>query len=71
MSSREQEGGQPNACCLDRRVPRPASSRVADTLQKIFLSSEFTCFVAGEIIQVIETMSGSIVPLAMFIFRKS
>ena len=32
----------------------------------IFLSSEFACFVAGEIIQVIEAMPGSVVPLAMF-----
>ena len=33
-----------------------------------FLSSEFACFVAGEIIQVIEAMPGSVVPLAMFVF---
>ena len=31
-----------------------------------FLSSEFACFVAEEIIQVIEAMPGSVVPLAMF-----
>ena len=31
-----------------------------------FLSSEFACFVAGEIIQVTEAMPGSVVPLAMF-----
>ena len=29
-------------------------------------SNEFACFVAGEIIQVIEAISGSVVPLAMF-----
>ena len=33
-----------------------------------FLSSEFACFVAGEIIQVIEAMPGSVVPMAMFSF---
>ena len=33
----------------------------------ILLSSEFACFVAGEIIQVIEAMPGSVVPLAMFL----
>ena len=33
----------------------------------IFLSSEFACFVAGEIIQVREAMPGSVVPLAMFL----
>ena len=33
----------------------------------IFLSTEFACFVAGEISQVIEAMPGSVVPLAMFI----
>ena len=31
-----------------------------------FLSSEFACFVAGEVVQVIEAMPGSVVPLAMF-----
>ena len=31
-----------------------------------FLSTEFPCFVAGEIIKVIEAMPGSVVPLAMF-----
>ena len=34
----------------------------------IFFSSEFACFVAGEIIQVIEAIPGSVVPLAMFVF---
>ena len=33
----------------------------------IFLPTEFACFVAGEIIQVIEAMPGSVVPLAMFL----
>ena len=33
----------------------------------IFLTSEFASFVAGKIIQVIEAMPGSVVPLAMFI----
>ena len=37
-----------------------------ECLTWIFLSSEFACFVAGEIIQVIEAMPGSVVPLAMF-----
>ena len=32
----------------------------------IFLFTEFACFAAGEIIQVIEAMPGSVVPLAMF-----
>ena len=35
-------------------------------LTLIFLSIEFACFVAEEIIQVIEAMPGSVVPLAMF-----
>ena len=35
-------------------------------LTLIFLSSEFACFVIGEIIQVIEAMPGSVVPLACF-----
>ena len=30
------------------------------------LSTEFVCFVAGEISQVVEAMPGSVVPLAMF-----
>ena len=30
-------------------------------------SNEFVCFVAGEIIQVIEATPGSVVPLAMFV----
>ena len=34
---------------------------------RIFLSTEFAYFVAGEIIQVIEAMPGSVVPLAMFL----
>ena len=33
-----------------------------------FLSSEFACFEAGEIVQVIEAMPGSVVPLAMFFY---
>ena len=33
---------------------------------RIFLSTEFACFVAREISQVIEAMPGSVVPLAMF-----
>ena len=33
----------------------------------IFLSTEFACFVAGEISQGIEAMPGSVVPLAMFL----
>ena len=37
-----------------------------ECLTWIFLSSEFASFVAGEIIQVIEAMPGSVVPLAMF-----
>ena len=37
-----------------------------ECLTWIFLPSEFACFVAGEIIQVIEAMPGSVVPLAMF-----
>ena len=37
-----------------------------ECLTWIFLSSEFACFVAGEMIQVIEAMPGSVVPLAMF-----
>ena len=32
----------------------------------IFLATEFASFVAGKIIQVIEAMPGSVVPLAMF-----
>ncbi len=32
----------------------------------IFLSTEFACIVAGEIIQVIEAMPGSVIPLSMF-----
>merc|ERR1712018_1004417 len=35
-------------------------------LTLIFLSSEFACFVAGEMIQAIEAIPGSVVPLAMF-----
>ena len=35
----------------------------------IFFYSEIACFVAGEIIQVIEAMPGSVVPLAMFWIR--
>ena len=31
-----------------------------------FLATEFASFVAGKIIQVIEAMLGSVVPLAMF-----
>ena len=31
------------------------------------LNFPFYCFVAGEIIQVIEAMPGSVVPLAMFL----
>ena len=38
-----------------------------ESLTSIFLSTEFVCFVAGEIIQVIEAMPGSVVPLAMFL----
>ena len=30
------------------------------------INYEFPCFVAGEIIQVVEAMPGSVVPLAMF-----
>ena len=37
-----------------------------DCLTLIFLSTEFACFVAGEINQVIEAIPGSVVPLAMF-----
>ena len=37
-----------------------------ERLSWIFLSSEFSCFEAGEIIQVIETLTRSVVPLAMF-----
>ena len=37
-----------------------------ECLTWIFLSTEFACFVAGEINQVIEAMPGSVVPLAMF-----
>ena len=33
---------------------------------ELLLSTEFACFVAGEISQVIEAMPGSVVPLAMF-----
>ena len=40
-----------------------------ECLTWILLSSEFACFVAGEIIQVIEAMPGSVVPLAMFANR--
>ena len=36
-------------------------------LTLIFVSSEFACFVAGEIIQVLEAMPGFFVPLAMFL----
>ena len=36
-------------------------------LTLIFLSIEFVCFVAEEIIQVIEAIPGSVVPLAMFL----
>ena len=36
-----------------------------ECLTCIFLSSKFACFVAGKIIQVIEAMPGSVVPLAM------
>ena len=39
-----------------------------ECLTGIFLPSEFACFVAGEIIQVIEAMPGSVVPLAMFFY---
>ena len=35
-----------------------------------FLSTEFACFVAGGISQVIEAMPGSVVPLAMFFVIK-
>ena len=35
-------------------------------LTLIFLATEFASFVAGKIIQLIEAMPGSIVPLAMF-----
>ena len=35
-------------------------------IDKCRLSTEFACFVAGGIIQVIEAMPGSVVPLAMF-----
>ena len=38
-----------------------------ECLTWICLSSEFACFVAGEIIQVKEAMPGSVVPLAMFL----
>ena len=34
----------------------------------IFLSTEFACFVAREISQVVEAMPGSVVPLAMFYY---
>ena len=37
-----------------------------ECLTWISLSTEFSCFVAGEISQVIEVMPGSVVPLAMF-----
>ena len=37
-----------------------------ECLTWIVLSTEFSCFVAGEINQVIEAMPGSVVPLAMF-----
>ena len=36
---------------------------------KINLDFEFASFVAGEIIQVLEAMPGSVVPLAMFILK--
>ena len=35
-------------------------------LTLIFLATEFASFVAGKIIQVIEAMPGSVVPLAVF-----
>ena len=38
-----------------------------ECLTWIFISTEFACFVAGEINQVIEAMPGSVVPLAMFL----
>ena len=37
-----------------------------ECLTRIFLPSEFACFEAGEIIQVIETLTRSVVPLAIF-----
>ena len=40
-----------------------------ECLTWIFLSTEFACFVAGEIIQVIEAIPGSVVPLAMFLWK--
>ena len=40
-----------------------------ECLTWIFLSSEFACFVAGEIIEVREAMPGSVVPLAMFCWK--
>ena len=36
-------------------------------MQVALSGGQFACFVAGEIIQVIEAMPGSVVPLAMFI----
>ena len=38
-----------------------------ECLTRIFLSTEFACFVTGEINQVIEAIPGSVVPLAMFL----
>ncbi len=38
-------------------------------LEFYFLSTEFACFVAGEINQVVEAIPGSVVPLAMFANR--